>query len=160
MKKITLILILILGISFTAHASDLRNDAALSGVKDTNAIFDISIGGKRLLSQLKIIHKTYEQLISFEHSPKFVLAFRGGATKFVTKGDSFVTLKDFSYKKEIQQKIKDFSELGFRMELCGIAAQYKKISTDEVLPEIKVVANGYISVIGYQDKGYSLVPIN
>ena len=45
------------------------------------------------------------------------------------------------------------------MELCSIAADAKKIDKGDFLPGIEVVANGYISVIGYQSKGYNLVPI-
>jgi intracellular sulfur oxidation DsrE/DsrF family protein len=64
-----------------------------------------------------------------------------------------------SVKKKIQQKIKDINELGAKMELCGIAATGNKVKESDFLPGIEVVANGYISVIGYQSKGYNLVPI-
>jgi intracellular sulfur oxidation DsrE/DsrF family protein len=159
MKKLLLIIVLLLGTAINSQAADLKNDEALDGVTNTNAIFDISPGGKRLLGQLNVIYKTYEQLEDFGHKPKFVLAFRGAATNFVTTGNEYVDSKDLRIKKLVQKKIEEFNELGATMELCGIAANAKKVDKDDFLPGIEVVANGYISVIGYQSKGYNLVPI-
>ena len=106
MKKIILICILLFGTVLNVQAADLNNDKALAGVTNTNAVFDISPGGKRLLSQLSVIHKTYDQLLTFGHKPKFVLAFRGGATKFLTKDDKYVPEEELAIKKQIQIKIK------------------------------------------------------
>ena len=159
MKKLLLVFILLLGTVLNAQATDLQNDAALDGVSNTNAVFDVSPGGKRLLAQLNVINKTYEQLVAFGHKPKFVLAFRGGATKFLTKDDKYVPEKELAIKKKVQKKIKEFEELGATMELCGIAAKGNRVDLDDFLPGIEVVANGYISVIGYQSRGYNLVPI-
>jgi intracellular sulfur oxidation DsrE/DsrF family protein len=159
MKKLILIIVLLLGTVLNVQAAELENDKALSGVTNTNAVFDVSPGGKRLLGQLNVIHKTYEQLIAFGHKPQFVLAFRGGATKFLTKDDKYVPKKELAIKKKIQQKIKEFEDLGTTMELCGIAAKGNKVDLGDFLPGIEVVANGYISVIGYQSQGYNLVPI-
>jgi len=159
MKKFILVFVLLLGAALSVQAAELQNSAALAGVTNTNAVFDISPGGKRLLGQLNVIYKTYEQLVAFGQKPKFVLAFRGGATKFVTNGDKYIAPNELVIKKLVQERIKDFKDLGAAMELCGIAAKGKKVDNDDILPGIEVVANGYISVIGYQSKGYNLVPI-
>jgi intracellular sulfur oxidation DsrE/DsrF family protein len=159
MKKIILIYILLIGTVLNVHAAELNNDNALVGVANTNAVFDISPGGKRLLGQLNVIHKTYDQLQNFGHKSKFILAFRGGATKFITKADDYVSVKELAIKKKIQLKIKEFEDLGATMELCGIAATGNKVNPKDILPGIEIVANGYISVIGYQSQGYNLVPI-
>ena len=159
MKKIMLICILLIGTVLNAHAVELYNDNALAGVTNTNAVFDISPGGKRLLGQLNVIHKTFDQLQNFGHKPKFVLAFRGGATKFLTKEDKYVPKEELAIKKKVQQKLEELKDLGATMELCGIAAKGNRVDLEGFLPGIEVVANGYISVIGYQSQGYNLVPI-
>ena len=159
MKNLLFVFILLFGTALNVQAVELQNDAALAGVTNTNAVFDISPGGKRLLAQLNVIYKTYEQLIAFGQAPKFVLAIRGSATKFVTIDDKYVSEEDLDIKKEVQQKIKDFKDLGVTIELCGISATGQNIDKRDFLPGIEVVANGYISVIGYQSKGYNLVPI-
>jgi intracellular sulfur oxidation DsrE/DsrF family protein len=48
---------------------------------------------------------------------------------------------------------------GVKFEICLIAVKYAGIEPSSILPEIKQVGNGWISVIGYQARGYSLVPI-
>jgi intracellular sulfur oxidation DsrE/DsrF family protein len=141
------------------HGAEFNNEAALSGVTGTNAVFDVSPGGVRLLAQLNVIHKTYEQLVAFGHKPRFVLAFRGAATKYVTKDNLYIPINELAVKKKIRQRLNDLKELDVRMELCAIAAESQKVAPEDFLPGIEVVANGYISVIGYQNKGYSLVPI-
>lgn len=159
MKNLLFAFILLSGTALNVQAVELQNDAALAGVTNTNAVFDISPGGKRLLAQLNVIYITYEQLIAFGQVPNFVLAFRGSATKFVTVDDKYVSEEELVIKKEVQQKIKDFKDLGVTLELCGIAADSQKVDKQDFLPGIDLVANGYISVIGYQSKGYNLVPI-
>ena len=47
---------------------------------------------------------------------------------------------------------------GIRLEICLVAAQVFGVDPGSVLPEIKQVGNGWISLIGYQARGYSLVP--
>jgi intracellular sulfur oxidation DsrE/DsrF family protein len=159
MKKLIFICILIFGTVLNVQAVELNNDKALAGVSNTNAVFDISPGGKRLLGQLNVIHKTYDQLQGFGHKPQFILAFRGAATKFITQTDGYVKKEHLAIKRKVQQKIKEFEDLGVTMELCGIAAKGNKVNSKDILPGIEIVANGYISVIGYQSQGYNLVPI-
>lgn len=93
MKNLILIIVLFLGTILNVQAADLQNNAALNGLTNTNAVFDISPGGRRLLGQLNVIYKTYEQLVAFGQKPKFVLAFRGEATEFVTKDVKYVREK-------------------------------------------------------------------
>ena len=67
--------------------------------------------------------------------------------------------KFITFLKANPKIIEDFKNLGVTIELCGIAAKGNKVDLDDFLPGIEVVANGYISVIGYQSQGYNLVPI-
>jgi hypothetical protein len=46
MKKLLLVFILLLGTTLNAQATDLKNDKALAGVINTNAVFDVSPGHK------------------------------------------------------------------------------------------------------------------
>ena len=51
------------------------------------------------------------------------------------------------------------SKAGIKLEICLIAARVLGVDPASILPEIKKVPNGYISVIGYQAHGYSLVHV-
>jgi hypothetical protein len=88
------------------------------------------------------------------------VAFRGPATKYVTKGTGYVTSENHSIKKEIQGWITQFDKNGFSLEQCAIAARGQKISFGDVLPQITIVQNGYISIVAYQNKGYALLPMD
>jgi intracellular sulfur oxidation DsrE/DsrF family protein len=51
------------------------------------------------------------------------------------------------------------SKEGIRFEICMVAVKVFGVEASSILPEIKQVHNGWISLIGYQAKGYSLVPV-
>jgi intracellular sulfur oxidation DsrE/DsrF family protein len=48
---------------------------------------------------------------------------------------------------------------GIKLEICLFAVKVFGMESSTILPEIKQVGNGWISLIGYEAKGYSLVPI-
>ena len=49
---------------------------------------------------------------------------------------------------------------GVVIEQCSIAADMQDISHDDFLPGISIVDNGYISLIGYQARGFSVIPMD
>ncbi|MGD9189483.1 MAG: hypothetical protein PVI89_14780, partial [Desulfobacteraceae bacterium] len=63
-------------------------------------------------------------------------------------------------KKAVQEWIAQFRENGFSLEQCAIAARGQKVSYGDVLPQITVVQNGYISLVAYQNRGYALLPMD
>ena len=147
--------------STATYATELKNDAALAGLTETRVIFDINQGDPaRLLLRLKFIDKTYQQLTSFGTTPKFVLAFRGKASRYVTAGEDYLPPDELADKRRIEEWIARFSKAGMALEQCAMAAELQRIELDEFMPQIEVVANGYISLIGYQNKGYAFVPMD
>ena len=48
---------------------------------------------------------------------------------------------------------------GITLEACLVAAKGFGVEPSSILPEIKQVGNGWISLIGYEAKGYSMVPV-
>ncbi|MEW8341799.1 MAG: hypothetical protein AB2708_18285 [Candidatus Thiodiazotropha taylori] len=45
------------------------------------------------------------------------------------------------------------------MEVCAIANRVFKVENEDVLPQMEVVGDGFISLIGWQTQGHKLVPI-
>lgn len=156
--KITLILLLL---CTPVYAAELRNDAALDGLTETKVVFDVNQGSpSRLLLRLEFIDKTYNQLIAFGTTPKVVVAFRGKASLYVTEGDDYLPSADLADKRKVEKWISQFKQQGMVLEQCALAAKMLKIDVEDFLPEIQVVANGYISLIGYQNKGYAFIPMD
>jgi len=141
-----------------ARAADDR--AALAGLKDGKIAFDIKDGnGKLLLARLDIIDETRQSLIDQGVTPHFVLAFRGPATRLVQTDQEKIKPEDREMAAKVAARIKEMSKApgveGF--EQCAVAARQQETKTDLVLPEIRVVGNGFISLMAYQSRGYAYI---
>jgi len=108
MKNLIVIIVLFLGTILNVQAADLQNDAALDGVTNTNAVFDISPGGRRLLGQLNVIYKTYEQLVAFGQKPKFVRSIPRRSNKIRHQRCQICREKGVSNKEESATKNRRF----------------------------------------------------
>ena len=159
--KSAALLIAILLVPVTAFAGRLNNANALRGLKAVKVVCDVNVGDPDLLlMRLELIDETYTELIDDGVQPTFVVAFRGPATKYVTRGTKYVPSDRQAVKKEIQGWIAQFHKNGMTLEQCAIAARGQKVAYGDILPEITVVQNGYISLIAYQNKGYALLPMD
>jgi hypothetical protein len=161
MMKRTALLITILLVPVMAFAEQFTDANALKGLKTVKVVCDVNVGDpKLLLRRMELIDETYTQLIDAGIQPTFVVAFRGPATKYVTRGTGYVPAGDYATKKAVQEWIAQFRENGFSLEQCAIAARGQKVSYGDVLPQITVVQNGYISLVAYQNRGYALLPMD
>jgi hypothetical protein len=160
MKSFAL-LIAVLVTPVTTLANQLSDANALKGLKAVKVVCDVNVGDPELLlRRVGQIDDTYTQLIDAGIQPTFIVAFRGPATKYVTRGTGYVSPEHLAIKKEIQGWIDQFHENGFILEQCAIAARAQKVSYDDLLPQITVVQNGYISIVAYQNRGYALLPMD
>jgi intracellular sulfur oxidation DsrE/DsrF family protein len=159
--KRTAILIAMLLLPVIAFANEFTDANALKGLKTVKVICDVNVGDpKILLRRMELIDETYTQLIDAGVQPSFIVAFRGPATKYVTKGTGYVASKNHFIKKEIQGWIAQFHQNGFSLEQCAIATRGQKVSYNDILSQITIVQNGYISIVAYQNKGYALLPMD
>jgi intracellular sulfur oxidation DsrE/DsrF family protein len=151
---------LCLVIAFAAYASAEEYEV-LKGMKSVKAIFDVRAATpKSGAVQLKLIHDTFKDknLTAISKKPAFVVAFMGPSVKFISKNRDGYSAEDQKILDEIAGTVSAMAKDGIRMEICLFAAKLFGVEPGSVLPEIKQVGNGWISLIGYQAKGYSLVP--
>jgi intracellular sulfur oxidation DsrE/DsrF family protein len=161
MSQLTLVVALaaasVLGPS-TSFAFD--DSAALRGMTEGKIAFDITEGsGKPLLNRLNIIDETRRSLIQQGVKPHFVIAFRGPATKLVQSETDKIAPEDREMARTIAAKIEAMSkESGVEaIEQCSVAAKEQGTNPEKVLPPIKVVGNGFISLMAYQAQGYAYI---
>jgi intracellular sulfur oxidation DsrE/DsrF family protein len=161
MSQLTLVVALtaafVLGPS-TSFAFD--DSAALKGMTEGKIAFDITEGsGKPLLNRLNIIDETRRSLIRQGVKPHFVIAFRGPATKLVQSETDKIAPEDREMARTIAAKIEAMSkESGVEaIEQCSVAAKEQGTNPEKVLPPIKVVGNGFISLMAYQAQGYAYI---
>ena len=151
---------LVLFFSGLASAEEYTNARALSGLSTVKAYFDVNTGvPAKLKSKLLFIDKSYDQLVKFGVKPEFIVGFRSTASNFVTKGDEDYVFDDdeIAAKKKVHEWIRLFKKRGIIMEQCMLSAEIYEIDPQDFLPELEPVNNGYVSMIGYQTKGYSQI---
>jgi len=154
----TLALGIFVACSTCAQAAD--DSAALKGIKEGKIAFDIHEGNpKLLLARLNVIDETRQSLIQQGVKPSFILAFRGPATKLVQTDQDKIKPDDRELAAKVAAKIKEMSKApgvdGF--EQCAVASRTQETKTELVLPEVRVVGNGFISLMAYQSKGYAYI---
>jgi intracellular sulfur oxidation DsrE/DsrF family protein len=133
---------------------------ALESVQSTKTLFDINVStANKLELYLQVIEQTYDDLIRQEQTPVFVIAFRGAAVRLITSENWAFSVEDQESIKKAAASIHKLSKQGVKLEACSIATKLFKIDNKTLLPEIKVVGNTFVSLVGYQAKGYALVPI-
>ncbi len=159
MKKVILSLFLIF--NYTLFATKIDDSVALNGIKEAKSVFLIDFTDvKTTAFYLKIIEGTHKGFTNQGVKPKMVLVFIGKTVQFLhtSQDEAF----EMEYEKEldsIQDSIQKFSKLGVRMEVCAVATQVFNVDNNSIPKEMNIIADGFISLIGWQTQGYKLVPI-
>lgn len=143
------------------RAQSLPDDrAALEGLKEAKVVFDITTGeAKKLLTVLEVIDETRESLIRHGVAPRFILAFRGPATVLVQTDQQKIKPEDRETVAKIAAKLRQLrtAQGVERLEQCNIAVRLLKVKREDLLPEVTVVGNSWISLMAYQAKGYGYI---
>lgn len=143
-----------------AAAQGADDRAALAGLTEVKVAFDITAGdGKALLGRLNTIDETRLSLIRQGIRPDFVLTFRGPATRLLQTDMSKVKPEDRELAKRIAAKIEEMSKATgvHGIEQCSVAMRLQEVRAEDVLPQVKVVGNSWISLAAYQAKGYGYI---
>ncbi|TKB27053.1 hypothetical protein FCL47_07690 [Desulfopila sp. IMCC35006] len=150
-----------MSLGYADSAGNEKHTPAPAGLTATKAYFDVTVGERKLLLiRLQLIEKTYNQIAAAGATPVFIVGIRGKASNFFTKGTDYVVDMDLPEKKQIAAMVEKFAARQIVMEQCLIAAGFQHIDAGDFLPQVKLVANGYMSMIGYQSRGYAFVPMD
>ena len=133
---------------------------AMKGVNHTDVIFDMRDGIPKMAAvHLQLLHETYKNLTAMKKNPVFLVVFMASAVKLVSSDQSGFNAEEQKYLKEIASTISKMSKDGIDFEVCLAAVNYLGVDPASIQSEMKHVPNGWISEIGYQARGYTLVPI-
>ena len=150
----------ILLLASPARAEGPKDAAALAGLSEVKVAFDLQNGDpKALLRQLEVIDETRRSLIEQRVKPSFVITFRGPATKLTQTDQSQIKAEDRDDAAKVAAKIAALhsAEGVAGLEQCAVAVRLVGTKPENVLPAIKVVGNGWISLMAYQAKGYGYI---
>lgn len=143
-----------------ASAAAPNNRDALAGVTEMKIAFDITEGNpKALLAKLGVIDVTRKQLLDEGVTPRLVLAFRGDASYFTQADIERVKPEEREDARKIAAKLREFHAANGveALEQCNLPLAPRKLKATEVMPEVKVVGNGWISLVAYQHRGYAYI---
>ncbi|WP_122893085.1 DsrE family protein [Arcobacter peruensis] len=159
-KILALIFISLLYVN-VINAKEINDSAALNGIKEAKSVFLIDFTDvKTTAFYMKIIEGTHKGFTDQGVKPKMVLVFIGKTVKFLsTQQDEAFEMENEEELNSIQESIKNFSKLGVRMEVCAVATKVFNIDNNTIPKEMDIVADGFISLIGWQTQDYKLVPI-
>ena len=155
-------IIALLSIVAAAPAIGDGYENALKDVKGIKAIYDYSQGSPKMSNIIfGAVRGAYqdEATTSLPEKPKIVVVFQGPAVKLITTDRSNFAEKDFAELDKFHKMIRQLKKDGVTLEVCLYAAKVVGVDPSTILPEIDHVRNGFVSTIGYQAQGYSLVRV-
>ena len=147
----------------TLAAITLAGCAAMSqesAPKEMKIAFDITDGNPQaLITKLTVIDLTRKQLIESGVTPKMVLAFRGDASYYTQTNLAMIKEADRTDALTIAAKLRDLRKANGveAMEQCNVPLASRKLKPADVMQEVKLVPNGWISLVTYQQKGYAYI---
>jgi len=153
-----LLLLLVPGIASADKPSDA---SALEGVTSGKIAWDINMSSAdKLLLYLKVMDETYEDLKRQGVEPDMVLTFRGPSVRLITTERTDVPLDEEPHYDGIAEQMQGLlAKPNVRAEACSVATRLTGVDADTLLPGIEHVGNTFVSQIGYQAKGYAIIPI-
>lgn len=151
--------------AFASHAqaspATLNNQAALKGLSEIYALYDIRKSNPDvMLSYLKGIESNHANLLKEKVTPHLRIIFISAAVQFITTDPAdAIEIEHGDTLKKIAAQVARLQALGVQMEVCSTATAYFKVDNATLLPGIVPVRSGFLSVMGWQAQGYSLVPV-
>lgn len=144
-----------------ADGPAINDQAALADLKTGKGVFLVDIGdAKKLNFYLEVIQGTYKGMKSQAVEPEFVLVYIGPSVKYLTTSPSKEAEQAAGgVLLEIESNVEKLATLGVRQEVCAVATRVFGVENNTILPGLTLVADGFISLIGYQAQGYHLVPV-
>ena len=136
--------------------------ASLRGITNVKSVFDFRIAdSKSAALHLSVIRRTCadQALVTGKQKPVFALVFSGPSVKLLSQKREGLTPEEAKLRDDIAQHVAALFKDGIRLEVCQIALGLLGVDTATILPELNLVGNGFISLIGYGKQGYVSVPV-
>ena len=160
-KFVSLLLLMFLHAAANASQDVINDSVAIGNMKVAKSVFLVDIGdAKKLNFYLQVIQGTHKNMKAQGVKPEFVLVYIGPSVKYLTSAPSAQTEKEAGgLMLDIESNVEALAALGIRQEVCAVATRVFGIDNKTVYSDMTLVGDGFISLIGYQEQGYRLVPV-
>ena len=137
-------------------AHSLNDALSLSGLTSVNAIFDLRTNDEKSLQfMFTVIRDTFDETAKQDVKPQYIVSMRGSTVKYLIRSRQV----DPGLQAETVNLIGELIKRGIRLEACGYALNLFGVEAEDLVDGINAVGNSLNSVIGYQIKGFALVPM-
>lgn len=137
--------------------------AALDGVRQVKAVFDVSLGSPQMANvvfwAVKNVYED-ESVRALPKPPQVAVVFHGPAVKLISADHPDFKASDKEALDKFAGMIRQMKKDGVKIEVCLYALKVLDVDPATIMPEVDKVGNGFISVAGYQAQGYSVVTID
>lgn len=136
--------------------------AALEGVDSLKVVFNVGLESPAMANIVfGAITDVYtnESVRTLPQPPKAAIVFHGPAVKLISTNREGLEASDIKALDTFADTIRKMKKDGVRLEVCDYALKVMGIDPASILPEVDHVGNGFISIAGYQAKGYSVITI-
>ena len=137
-------------------------DNALKNVNSYDAVFEVSQGTPKIANLVFwAVKNAYEadEVKGLSGAPNIVIVFHGQVVKLLSSDRSPFNGAEWAEVEKFQATLRQMKKDGVTLEVCLYAAKVMGVDPTTIIPEIDRVGNGFISVIGYQAQGYSVVRV-
>ena len=158
--KVLMLVYLCLG-SWIEAAEKYDDSAALNGLSSAKAVFLVDFKtAKTTAFYMDLIVGSYDGLVRQGVEPKMIVVVIGPTVKFLSKTNNPELTFDYETEFDsIQKSISRLEKRGVRIEVCAIATDVFNVDNAKLPKALTMVADGFISLIGWQMQGYKLVPV-
>jgi intracellular sulfur oxidation DsrE/DsrF family protein len=150
------------GIPVVQGDGAMREYVSLKGAKRFDVVYDMrNANPKQAALFLRLIHEGLkdDSVQKVTGAPRAVIVINGTAVRWIGEGDAVYTEEEKVLIREIDARVKAMAKDGVRFEGCLMAAKIFKVDATTFPSDVKPVENAWISLVGYQEKGYSLIPV-
>ena len=156
-------LMMLLSLAQISLASEkvINDSASLADMKTGQGVFLVDIGDPGKLNfYLEVIQGTYRGMADQGVKPDFILVYIGPSVKYLTTAPSEQTEEEAGgVLMDIESNVAKLAALGVRQEVCAVATNVFGIDNNPIFDGMTLVGDGFISLIGWQEQGYRLVPV-
>lgn len=157
MKGLPIVSFILFVLSYTVPVHALDDALAFSGLTSTRAIYDVRTSDENKLQFIfTTIRDTLDETKQQDVKPRYVVSMRGPTVRLLIRGRQ----GDAQLPDKTVALIDELNNRGVRLEACGYALNLFGLEAQDLYAGIHAVGNSLNSLIGYQTKGYALVPMN
>lgn len=133
-----------------------------AAAQEYKAVFDCASSDPRyIMSRMLLIEKTKQQIEAAGERAVFAITMHSGCVKAASENADYLVKEDEVVFVRKTQEVLERLAKKEKVEViaCAIALAGNAIDREEVLPFIRISENSYIDTIGYQNRGYALMPL-